>query len=235
MSLATIDPHTLLYAILGGIIPTLGWMVYWNLQIHHHEGRGMMALAFLMGALAVLVVIPIQTAINTAFGTQFPDETLFAIVLVEEFFKFFLMRLVVLRLKYVYYRSDYVMYMIASALGFAALENTLYLITPLAGGDFAGAFQTGNLRFFGATVTHTVSSAIHGLWVGLFIDQGLAARVIGWTIGLVSATTLHGVFNYFIIHEDVRITIVTLIVLWTMLMIITRVFHRSEVLVKNPQ
>lgn len=235
MSLASIDAQTLLYALIGGILPTLGWMVYWNLQIQHQKGRGMMALAFLMGALAVLVVIPIQTIINNMLASRFPDEAMISIVVVEEFFKFLLMRLVVLRMELIYYRSDYVMYMIASALGFAALENTLYLLTPLAGGDFSGALQIGNLRFFGATVTHTVSSAIHGLWVGLFIDRGFGARATGWTIGLLSAATLHGVFNYFIIHEDVRITIVTLILLWVTLMIVTRVFHRSEVLVKIPQ
>src|SRR6185503_954988 len=62
---------------------------------------------------------------------------------------------------------DPVMYMVAVALGFAAVENTLFLISPLAGGTLLQTLLTGNLRFVGATLLHVLSSAAIGVALAL--------------------------------------------------------------------
>ena len=58
-------------------------------------------------------------------------------------------------------------YLITVALGFAALETGLFLMEPLSHGDISRGIITGNLRFMGAALIHTLSSAVVGYAIAL--------------------------------------------------------------------
>src|SRR3989344_4852454 len=92
---------------------------------------------------------------------------------IEEFLKYgaaFVVAFHAIRInknKYIDEPVDPLIYMITAALGFAALENTLFLINPLLGGDALSGILTGNLRFIGASLLHVLASGVVGLAPGL--------------------------------------------------------------------
>ena len=57
---------------------------------------------------------------------------------------------------------DAMIYCIVVALGFAALENTFFIMDPLLNGEVTKGLLTGNMRFIGSTLVHIVSSASIG-------------------------------------------------------------------------
>src|SRR5574343_1920927 len=70
MQLANLSPEIIISALLGGIIPTFGWLFFWTKQFNHHERpRGTIIFSFLIGVTAVLIVIPIQHYAHDLFGT----------------------------------------------------------------------------------------------------------------------------------------------------------------------
>ena len=91
---------------------------------------------------------------------------------------------------------DWPIYMITVALGFAAFENTLFLIKPLSLGETTTSLLTGQLRFLGSTLLHTVSSAIIGISLGLSFYMKKYKKKIYLLGGILFAITLHSVFNF---------------------------------------
>ena len=72
---------------------------------------------------------------------------------------------------------DYVIYMITVALGFAAAENMLFLLTPIMQGGARGGIFTGDVRFLGSTLLHVVASASIGFALAFSIKSQPASRV----------------------------------------------------------
>src|SRR3989344_6540894 len=92
-------------------------------------------------------------------------------------------------------------YMLTAALGFAALENTLFLIAPLANGDITKSLLTGNLRFIGATLLHIAASSIIGAFAAFFFYKSKKIKDAAIFIGLIVAIILHAAFNLIINTE----------------------------------
>ena len=89
--------------------------------------------------------------------------------------------------------------MIAVALGFAAAENTLFLISPIGGETFVQTFITGNLRFIGATLLHVLSSAVIGVALALSFYAAKRVKRRYMIVGVILACLLHSAFNFFIL------------------------------------
>ena len=115
--------ETILYALLGGFIPTLLWLWFWRKEDIHPEPRRLILLAFVMGMLTIPFVIPIQKYTATIFSGGLLVLIWAAI---EEILKFSFAYFSVLRHKEMNEPIDEVIYMITIALGFAALENALF-------------------------------------------------------------------------------------------------------------
>ncbi len=97
-------------------------------------------------------------------------------------------------------------YMITAALGFAAMENIIYLARTVQQGfalDLAAPDQISallavwTLRFTGATLLHALASALLGYFLALswFFHEHRSKLLV---IGLVMATVFHFTFNIFI-------------------------------------
>src|SRR6185436_19260214 len=97
---------------------------------------------------------------------------------------------------------DWPIYLITAALGFAALENALFLVKPLAMGQNTVGLLTGQLRFLGSTLLHTVSSGILGIGLAISFYMKGFRRIWHITLGLILAIALHSVFNFFIIRNS---------------------------------
>jgi len=187
-------------AALGGVIPALAWLWFWRREdTAHPEPRHMIALAFLAGMLAVLIVIPMQKAVAEYFilGTT----ALFIVWSgMEEVVKYLVARVTVLRTRAFDEPVDAVIYMVAVALGFAAVENTLFLIAPLLDSNVTDTILTGNLRFVGATLLHVLSSAVVGISLAISFYKPKRIRRLYVTFGVILAIILHGSFNFLILN-----------------------------------
>ena len=161
-----ITPQGLFFAFLGGIFPAVFWLWFWLKEDSlHDEPRGLILLTFLTGMLAGLLSLPFE---KFAAGKNLSVQaTILFWAITEELFKFGAAYFVVLKKKVMNHAIDPMIYLITSALGFAALENSFFLINPILSGNIVESILTGNLRFVGASVLHIASSAIVGLCIAL--------------------------------------------------------------------
>jgi RsiW-degrading membrane proteinase PrsW (M82 family) len=209
-----IDWQTLALAIIAGFFPALAWLWFWLREDSEHpEPRRLIALAFLGGMVMVVVVIPIEEYVQAFITSQIVLLTAWAGI--EEMCKYVSARTLVLWRREDDEPIDPVMYMVTTALGFSAVENALFLFSPLSGGTLLSTIQTGDLRFVGATLVHVLSSAVIGVMLGVtFYDQRRWMRPFVVTIGVILATLLHGTFNFFILNAGPQQTILVLTFVW---------------------
>lgn len=193
-------PDVIIYALLGALFPTLLWLWFWLKEDRCHPEPMILILgSFLAGMIAVPLVIPFERAVATV-----TSGTLMVVLwaMIEEAMKFLAAYLVVLRHKEMNEPVDAVIYMITVALGFAALENALFLLSPIGDGLILETVLTGNLRFLGATLLHTLASATIGIFIAMVFYRGQQARDLAAVVGLILATSLHALFNFSIISQS---------------------------------
>lgn len=186
-------------AILGGIFPALAWLWFWLKEDSRNpEPRRLIALAFIAGMLTVVIVIPIQKFVAGFLVTQ---TAIFAAwSTIEEFTKYIVAWLTVLHRRENDEPVDAVIYMVAVALGFAGLENALFLLSPLAGETLMQTVLTGNLRFVGATLLHVFSSAVVGIFLAYSFYRSRVAKEWFAAVGVILASILHILFNFLILN-----------------------------------
>lgn len=181
-------------ALLVGLIPSLLWLFFWLREdATHSEPRWLLAGCFIAGMLAVLLSIPIEQLLATLAHSDAEKYIYWAAT--EEVLKFVAVAVVALLTRYNDEPVDAMIYCIAVALGFAALENTLFVMTPLSHGDLAGSVIHGNLRSIGATLVHVVSSAFIGFGLGVTFYRGRGARFLVWALAIAAAIAVHAAFN----------------------------------------
>jgi protease PrsW len=224
----TNDPKILALAFLGGIIPSLLWLWFWLREDKKNpEPKGLLTIVFIMGMTAVIFVLPIQKFIQANIGSHNWQLILWASA--EEVMKFIAVLAVLYRTNYADEPIDWPIYLITAALGFAALENALFLIKPLALGETTVSLLTGELRFLGSTLLHTVSSAILGIAIGISIHMEKLKRAWHFIVGLFFAITLHSVFNFFIIKgngDDFMEILKVFAFLWVAAIIVMLLFEK---------
>lgn len=196
--MATINFKTLVYAILGGVIPAIFWLWFWLREEdkENREPRGLIILSFITGALVVILALGLEKLTSNLINPGTTRIILWATI--EELLKYGAVAIVVIGSNAIRKPIDYPMYFIAVALGFAALENVLFLLQPLSTNGTIVAALTGNMRFLGSTLLHAIASAMIGSAMGLAFYQDWFLKNLYVFIGIISAITLHSLFNLFI-------------------------------------
>ncbi|MEK7128071.1 MAG: PrsW family glutamic-type intramembrane protease [Patescibacteria group bacterium] len=196
----TSDPKIIGMAFLGGIIPSLLWLWFWLREDREHpEPKGLLAVIFIVGMIAVIFVLPVQKFIQAHIISHEGQLILWASA--EEIIKYLAVLIVLYRTSYINQPIDWPMYIITAALGFAALENSRFLIQPLQMGQDTVGLLTGQLRFLGSTLLHTVSSGILGILLGISLRMNPIKRTFYLLGGFALAIALHSLFNFFIIRN----------------------------------
>jgi RsiW-degrading membrane proteinase PrsW (M82 family) len=103
---------------------------------------------------------------------------------------------------------DPAIYMITTALGFAALENVLFIISPLFSGDFLHVAAATQMRFVGATLVHVLGSGIIGVTMGFVFYKSKFTKILFLTIAACGAIVLHAFFNIFIMFYESHIFLI---------------------------
>ncbi|MBU1293003.1 PrsW family intramembrane metalloprotease [Patescibacteria group bacterium] len=209
-----ISTETALFAFLGGILPAMIWL-YFLLKEDSRcpEPKTMILLAVIAGAIAVPIVLPLERLAILALPAGVP--VILAWAAIEETVKYGLAALVVLWRKSVNESVDMVIYMLTVALGFAALENMLFLIAPFSGGNIMEGLLTGNLRFVGSTLLHVIASSTIGFAMAFSFMKPRWIRTIFTSIGLILAIALHALFNLLIIDGNGSSTLFAFFVVWS--------------------
>ncbi len=216
--------ETLLYAFLGGILPAMIWLYFLlNEDRRCPEPRFMIALAVAAGFLSVPLVLPLERFAVLALPAGIPVIVAWAAI--EETVKYLLAAIVILWRRHVNESIDFVIYMLTVALGFAALENTLFLIGPLSGGNYIEGLLTGNLRFIGSTLLHVIASSTIGFALAFSFRKPRIIRVIFAAGGLILAIALHALFNFLIIDGSGSSTLMAFFLVWSGAVILFALFE----------
>ncbi len=190
-----------LISLAGGLVPAFLWLWFWLREDDEHpEPRGILLLTFLIGMGSVFVVLPLE---NFVEGLIHDKRALtIAWAAIEEVIKYVAVLFVALKSSSADEPVDFAIYLITGALGFAAMENALFLVDPVALGDATVSLLTGNFRFLGAMLLHAVASGMIGIALGLSFYRGWFLKKTFLVIGLIAAISLHSIFNFLIIGSD---------------------------------
>ncbi len=196
--------ETFTYALVGGVLPALLWLWFWMHEEHeHHESKGTISLVFVLGMVGVLVAFVIQRTFSVGFGLDYNQtSSLFIFSMVEEIIKFLCAFVIAFRTKVYDEPIDAFVYLMTAALGFAALESTLFLTQSLLRGDAVASIITGGQRFMGASLLHVVSSGCLSIFFAYAFYKSRFIKEILTLVGLMCAGLLHWLFNLLIIHTD---------------------------------
>lgn len=216
-----------------GVLPCVIWLFYFIKEDKHPEPNRTIIKVFILGMIAAYLTLPIQIGFKELFSSFLSESTflyriiyVFIIVaFVEEIMKFLIVKYKALNDPEFDEPVDVMIYMITAALGFAAVENILYLKDLSTVGDII--FLT-SLRFVGAILLHALCSAAFGYFIALSFFKKQNKLKLFFT-GLLSATILHGLFNSFIMikkGEGIIGLIFTLILLVSLMIFVSKSFKK---------
>ncbi len=189
-------------------IPPILWLLFYLREDAHPEPKRFLLLTFLggMGAALLAIVAEVFFLGNRAgvfsLQAQTTQRILFvflAIGLIEEYAKYLPVKFLMLQRPDFDEPIDAMIYMMTAALGFAAMENALFLLPVFSQSAFAG-LEIATNRFLGANLLHALSSGIVGFFLARAWFHPRRAHFVA--IGILLATLLHTGFNYLILEQD---------------------------------
>ncbi len=212
-------------AIVSGIIPPLCWLWFWLREDKKHpEPKGLIGLVFIMGMATVAIVLPLEKMIQN-FSLPYNWE-LIAWAASEEVLKFLMVVILVSSTNQADEPTDWPIYLITVALGFAALENVLFLLKPFSLGQAAVGLLTSQLRFLGASLLHTIASGVIGIAIGLSFFMHGFKKIFYVILGLILSVALHSTYNFFIIATGGQKFLQIFSFLWVGAIIVMLVFEK---------
>ena len=194
--------------IFFGLAPSVIWLLFFLRKDNHPESNSMILKVFFFGMLAALPAALIELGFAAALQPLklplFITEIIyifFGISLIEELFKYLVVKKKVIKNSECDEPTDIMLYMIISALGFAALENLLILLPLASPFQFFETFVISSFRFVGATFLHALASGVFGYFIALsFLEKKNKTKL--FLKGLIAAVFLHGLYDFSIIEID---------------------------------
>ncbi|MDA8596882.1 PrsW family intramembrane metalloprotease [Candidatus Pacebacteria bacterium] len=215
-------------AFLGGLIPALFWLWFWLREDKERpEPYLLIALSFIAGMMIVPLALPLQ---KLAIEFYSGDNLIWVWVIIEEVLKYAVALFVILWHKAVDEPIDVIIYMITISLGFAALENALFIFNPLVAGDLTNTFLTGKFRFLGATLLHVLSSGTVGALLAFAFYKSNMVKLLYGTIGLFIAIVLHALFNFFIMDASGETILGVFLFVWMGIIVLFLIFEKVKII-----
>jgi len=164
---------------------------------YEKEPIGLLIRGFLFGALTVIPVLFfgrfLQGFGNGLFGEITAGYNAFIVASFnEELFKYIAVLILVWRSRHFNEKFDGIVYAVFVSLGFAAVENILYVVQQGAG--------TGLLRAFTSVPGHAIFGIVMGYYLGLakFFPEKRSTHMINaffWPF------MLHGIYDYILMSQ----------------------------------
>ena len=210
------------------VLPGLIWLLFFLKRDNLPEPKMKVLQIFYLGMFAVIPV-----AIAEYFGFKWLNQYVSFIPLIpylliknivlvgilEELFKYLVVRGFVLKNSCLDEPVDLPLYMIISALGFATAENLLLFI----GHNFqmiTDTFGLALIRFLGATLLHALGSGIIGVFLVMafyWIRKKWIFIISGFGLSFI----VHGVFDFFLESSIIQLATNDYYVIYPILLLIT--------------
>lgn len=187
-----------LFYIIISFIPGILWLLYFLQKDNlHPEPKVLIIETFLLG---ILISAPVLVTQQLFIGLVKPENTVFLLLVaafIEEYFKYFTVKIHILKSIEFDEPIDAMIYCITAGLGFASIENVLYVIGAFPAAANSNPLGVLIIRGLGSTILHALSSGIVGfaLAFSFFHAKSKETKTTYFTIGLILATIVHFLFN----------------------------------------
>ena len=179
--------------ISAGIAPGLALLCYFYLKDQYESEPFYMVLrSFILGALLVFPIMFIQYVLDVE--AVFSSDTLYTFVAVgflEEFLKWFILYFTIYQHVHFNEHYDGIVYSVSVSLGFATLENIVYL------------FANGLEYALGRAILPVSSHALFGVIMGYYLGKGKFSngdKRVKWVLfSCVIPILLHSVYDSILI------------------------------------
>ena len=221
MNSLTFSPSGAIVLASGlGIAPALFWLWYFYRKDNYEpEPQKLIFRAFLLGMVAVVPAAAIELFVNLFLpflrvsaqpNLERTDIIILAVGMflvvgpVEEIAKYLTVRTTIYKHPEFNEVMDGVIYSSSTALGFAALENVVYIATGIMDEGFGGGLGTAAVRAILATPAHVAFSATWGYYLGMYKMRAtlgiasLSERTV-WK-GIIYASLMHGAWDFIIFY-----------------------------------
>jgi len=152
---------------------------------------------------AVLGTLGFEALLNLKGASHSPDITVVAIyafvavALSEEFAKFLFLRYYIFPKREFDEPMDGIVYAVSIGMGFAILENVLYVLE--------GGLALALLRMFTAVPGHAAFGVIMGYYVGLAkFEKNKTRATTLLLLGVLAAATVHGAYDFFLFQNSMK-------------------------------
>ncbi len=183
-------------ALTLAIIPAILIVIYfYRKDKAKPEPKGLIIRIFLLGLFSTLPALILEIAISEFRGILKPHHVLYPVftafvvaALVEESIKLFIVRRVAFRKKCFDEIMDGIVYAVVAGMGFACLENILYVL--------GRGLTVAVLRAFTSIPLHAAVSVMMGYYIGLAKfseNKGERRRLI--LKGFLLAVFFHGIYD----------------------------------------
>jgi protease PrsW len=193
-----------------GLAPGLFWLWYfYSRDKYEPEPLSLIARMFFLGMVAAIIAYFLENLlISFVSGILF---VALVVPVVEELLKFFMVALFVYHDREFDEPMDGIVYATAAALGFATLENIVYVLDLQS---LSSLIVTGSLRAILSVPAHALFAVIWGYSLGIakFMPGGSRKNtvIIG---GLLLAIGVHAVFNFMLEQSYTGLAVALLLAL----------------------
>lgn len=184
-------------------------------------------IAFVLGILTAFPVVYVGGQLRTLLGVGMDSDlwgiaiyAFIVVALTEEGMKYLVLRNYAYRLKEFDEPYDGIMYGATISLGFAAIENVLYVME--------GGQDVALLRMFTAVPAHAMFGILMGYFVGRarFLSKG--SRQLERLKGLLVAVVFHGLYDFFLFLEWPYIFVLAFVSLFIGLVLARRALRQHK-------
>ncbi len=228
------------FPLIIGLAPSIIWLLFFLRKDVHPESNKMVLKIFFYGMIAAILAALVEIGL---FRTVFAEGKLFesfpllyfllynfiGIAFVEEYFKYLVVKLKVLKSSEFDEPVDAMIYMVIASLGFAALENILVLLPGDSVFVLTEAVKTSAMRMVGAIFLHASASGILGYFIALSASEPKKKLKIR-SLGIILATLLHGLYNLSIIkmEENIQFVIILAVIMIGLAFFILSAFRKVK-------
>ncbi|MCQ2407860.1 MAG: PrsW family glutamic-type intramembrane protease, partial [Oscillospiraceae bacterium] len=202
--------------VLIALLPAAALLFYvWKLDRKEHESPKLIWSLVGLGALSIIPAVILEMMLEVIIGIALPHNTIvyhlveafIGVAAIEEGGKYFMTWARTWKDREFNYSFDAVVYAVAASLGFAALENVMYVVQS--------GFATGIMRALTAVPGHTIFGIFMGMYYGLakreemFSNKSRKHRYLflAWFVPML----IHGFYDFCLFMENMLFTLIFLV------------------------
>ncbi len=184
-------------SLLMAIAPAIFLVCYFYKQdMKKPEPKGLVITIFGIGIAFTVPVSLLEVVFDELFGFLMNASILYSFIkafvvaaFIEEFFKLLVVKKFAYTNRHFDEMMDGIVYTIVASLGFACLENVIYVID--------GGIEIALVRAFTAVPMHAVASGVMGFYIGKakFSETKKSERSLIYK-GLCYAILIHGIYDF---------------------------------------